>query len=82
MRVDEAERSRKMRITKEMLNAQVNLLNSYTDGEYYVGYENGGCHLFLKVGTSGRRTISYGNTKSELSKQLSALNMVLSMEER
>lgn len=55
-----------MRITKEVLNAQADLLNKYThrtDGEkYYVGYENGHANLFMEHG-SGRTTISYGNTR-------------------
>lgn len=73
-----------MRITNEMLNAQVNLLNKYTnrtDGEkYYVFYENGYTNLAREHG-SGRATISYGNTKGELSKQLSTVNAILSIEE-
>lgn len=73
-----------MRITKETLNAQVDLLNKYTnrtDGEkYYVFYENGYTNLAREYG-SGRATVSYGNTKGELSKQLSTVNAILSIEE-
>ena len=73
-----------MRITKDILNAQVGILNSYTkrtEGErYYIGYENGGVHLFLEDG-SGRRTISYGNTKKELSEKLNVIITILATEE-
>ena len=72
-----------MRITKEVLNAQVDRLNRYTnrkEGErYFVGYENGHANLFMECG-SGRSTISYGNTKKELSDQLSVVNDILSRE--
>lgn len=72
-----------MRITKDILEAQVATINRYTNrgrGEaYYVGYENGHANLFLEVG-SGRSTISYGNTKKELSAQLSAVISILSCE--
>ena len=58
-----------MRITKAVLNAQVENLNYYTkrsEGEkYYVGEECGYTNLFLECG-SGRETISWGNTKREL----------------
>lgn len=72
------------RITKEVLNAQAEMLNRYTnrrEGErYYVGYENGYANLFTEYG-SGRQTVSYGNTKKELSEQLSACIKILSLEE-
>lgn len=73
-----------MTATKEMLTAQCDLLNRYTQrgvgNRYYVGYENGGTHLFLEVG-SGRRTVCYGYTKGELLKQLNTLNNVMAIEE-
>ena len=74
-----------MRITKAVLDAQVENLNYYTnraEGErYYIGYECGYANLFLESG-SGRETISYGNTKKELSEQLTTLVRVLWAEER
>lgn len=74
-----------MRITKELLDNQVGILNRYTKrtaGEkYYVGYENGCANLFLEVEGGGRQTISYGNTKSELSRQMSVVIGILSIEE-
>lgn len=73
-----------MRITKDILDAQVAAINRYTkrgEGErYYVGYENGGAHLFRECG-GGRQTISYGNTKNELSKQMSTIIVILALEE-
>ena len=70
-------------ITKEILDAQVAQINRYTNrkkGEaYYVGYENGYANLFIEV-DSGRSTISYGNTKRELSGQLSVVISILSRE--
>lgn len=72
-----------MRITKDILDAQVATINRYTKrkkGEaYYVGYENGHANLFLEDG-GGRSTISYGNTKKELSAQLSVVISILSRE--
>lgn len=71
-------------ITKGILSEQVAMLNRYTnrkEGErYYVGYENGCANLFMEVG-SGRSTISYGNTKKQLSEQLTTLIKVLSIEQ-
>lgn len=73
-----------MRVTKNILDAQIATINRYTKrkkGEaYYVGYENGHANLFLEV-DGGRQTISYGNTKGELSKQLSTVISILSREE-
>lgn len=74
-----------MKVTKELLNKQVEILNRYTKrglGEkYYIGYENGHANLFLEVGDSGRQTVSYGNTKTELSEQISVAISILSLEE-
>lgn len=74
-----------MSITKEILRKQAEILNGCTKrslGErYYVGYENGYANLFLEVGDSGRQTVSYGNTKTELSKQISVAISILSLEE-
>ena len=74
-----------MRITKAVLNAQVENLNYYTkrsEGEkYYVGEECGYTNLFLECG-SGRETISWGNTKRELSEQLNTCIKILALEER
>lgn len=74
-----------MRITKEVLNAQAENLNYYTkrgEGErYYIGYECGYANLFLECG-SGRETISWGNTKKELSEQLTTCIKILALEER
>lgn len=74
-----------MTITKAILEAQVENLNLYTKREkgeqYYIGYECGYANLFLESG-SGRETISYGNTKRELSEQLMTLIRVLCVEER
>lgn len=73
-----------MRITKEVLNAQAEMLNRLTnrgEGErYYIGYENGYTNLFLEVG-NGRRTISYGNTKRELSEKINLITTILVTEE-
>lgn len=72
------------KITKEVLKAQAEMLNRYTnrvEGErYYVGYENGHANLFVEHG-SGRQTVSYGNTKKELSEQMAVCIKILSLEE-
>ena len=71
------------RITQEILKQQAFILSRMTGLLLYVGYENGHAHLFEHVETSGRRTISYGNTKRELSKQMStAIEIVTLMQDR
>lgn len=72
-----------MRVTKDILSKQADMLNAETgrtDGEkYFVGYECGYANLFLEVG-NGRATISYGNTKKELSEKLFMVLEVLQRE--
>ena len=68
-------------VTKIMLENQCEILNRLTKNEYYIGYENGKCHLFMKAG-NGRATIDYGNTKNLLSEKLWCLINVLEREAR
>lgn len=70
-----------MRATKEMLDACCSAINGMTQGGYYVGYENGACHLFKEEG-SGRRTMSYGNTKKELCGKMMLVIEILIQERR
>lgn len=71
------------RITQDILKNQAFILSRLTGLLLYVGYENGHAHLFEHVETSGRRTISYGNTKKELSKQMStAIEIVTLMQDK
>lgn len=71
------------RVTKAILDTQVAVLNHLTErceGErYYVGYENGYANLFCEC-DGGRATISYGNTKRELSDQMRTLIDVIVRE--
>ena len=70
------------RITQDILKNQAFTLSRLTGLLLYVGYENGHANLFEHVETSGRRTISYGNTKRELSEKMSmAINLITIMKD-
>ena len=71
------------RITQDILKNQAFILSRLTGLLLYVGYENGHANLFEHVETSGRRTISYGNTKRELSEKMSmAINLITLMQDQ
>ena len=71
------------RITKDILKNQAFTLSRLTGLLLYVGYENGHANLFEQVGTSGRSTISYGNTKKELSNKMSmAIELITRMKDK
>lgn len=70
------------RITKNILKSQAFTLSRLTGLLLYVGYENGYANLFEKIETSGRKTISYGNTKKELSEQMdTAIKLITLMKD-
>lgn len=71
------------RITQDILKKQAFQLSRLTGMLLYVGYENGHANLFEHVETSGRKTISYGNTKRELSEKMSmAIEILTLMQDR
>lgn len=71
------------RITQEVLKNQAFTLSRLTGTIMYVGYSCGHANLYEQVGESGAETISYGNTKRELSEQMStAINIITRMKDR
>ena len=70
------------RITQEVLKNQAFTLSRLTGLMLYVGYSCGHANLYEQVG-SGAETISYGNTKRELSEQMStAIKVITIMKDR
>lgn len=70
-------------ITKEILKNQAFTLSRLTGLLLYVGYENGKAHLFEHIESSGRKTISYGNTKRELSEKMTmAIELITLMQDK
>ena len=71
------------RITQDILKNQAFTLSRLTGMMLYVGYENGHANLFEHIETSGRQTISYGNTKRELSEKMDmAIKLITIMKDR
>lgn len=73
-----------MRMTQSVLSAKTQILNNMLSlepgGRYYVGYENGGSHLFKEAG-SGRYTILYGATKNDVANVLDSVIKIIEREE-
>lgn len=70
------------RITQDDLKNQAFTLSRLTGHLLYVGYENGHANLFEHLEHSGRKNISYGNTKRELYEQMTtAIKLIELMQD-